>query len=117
MTNPLLRKLSNFVACRKIQQQALGTLTSRPKSYAASLTSSVEGDPTSGVYLILDGVGISATRSETMVGGRSCPTSSPVTICDQRIFVLNRLDHNIGTFGTRRALPKSRKEAIIDLTG
>ena len=55
MTNPLLRKLSNFVRLSEDQQQALETLTSRPKSYAGQSDIVCEGDPTSGVYLILDG--------------------------------------------------------------
>ncbi|MEX0953582.1 MAG: Crp/Fnr family transcriptional regulator [Rhizobiaceae bacterium] len=114
MTNPLTRKLSNFVRLSEDERQALDVLISKPKLYADQTDILSEGDPTSGVYFILAGW---AFRYKIGEDGRRQIMSYfvPGDICDQRIFVLKLMDHNIGTL-TEVSVAKASKEAIIKLT-
>jgi CRP-like cAMP-binding protein len=114
MTNPLTRKLSNFVRLSEDERQALDALISRPTSYASQTDIVCEGDPTSGVYFVLEGW---AYRYKVGSDGRRQIMAYfvPGDICDQRIFVLKRMDHNIGTL-TDASVAGVAKEAIIKLT-
>jgi CRP-like cAMP-binding protein len=96
--DPLIRKLSNYTKLLKAHQQALERLAQKPKLVAAHTDLVREGDSTNGVYLILTGW---ACRYKVLPDGERQIMSYfiPGDLCDQRIFILKRMDHSIGTRG------------------
>lgn len=114
MTNPLVRKLSNFVRLSQDERQALDALVTKPTLSDSNADIVREGEATSGIYLILDGWAFRYKIGED--GRRQIMTYFvPGDICDQRIFVLKRMDHNIGTL-TKAHIAEVSKETIIKLT-
>jgi CRP-like cAMP-binding protein len=114
MANPLIRKLSNYVDLSEDDRQALGSLVQESKSFAAHADLIHEGDPTAGVYLILTGW---ACRYKVLPDGQRQIMAYfiPGDLCDQRIFILKRMDHSIGTV-TPATVAVIPAETIISLT-
>ncbi len=114
MANPLTRKLSNYVDLSEDDRQALESLAQHPKTFAAHTDIISEGDPTGGVYLILTGW---ACRYKVLPDGQRQIMAYfiPGDLCDQRIFILKRMDHSIGTV-TPATVAVIPAETIISLT-
>jgi CRP-like cAMP-binding protein len=115
MDNPLIRKLSSYVRLSGEDRQALGSLGQNTMHVAAHTDLIHEGDPTGGVYLILMGW---ACRYKTLPDGQRQIMAYfiPGDICDQRIFVLRRMDHSISTVtpATVAVIPKERMISLTD---
>jgi len=114
MSNPLVRKLSNYVDLPEDERKALDDLVRQPKAVAAHTDLVYEGDPTDGVYLILSGW---ACRYKILPDGQRQIMAYfvPGDLCDQRIFILKQMDHCIGTV-TAGAVATIAAETMIDLT-
>ncbi|PVE21658.1 cyclic nucleotide-binding protein [Microvirga sp. KLBC 81] len=114
MINPLVRKLSNYVDLPEEDREALESLAKSPKAVAAHTDLIHEGDPTDGVYLILTGW---ACRYKILPDGQRQIMAYfvPGDLCDQRIFVLRRMDHCIGTV-TPTTVAVIAAQTMIDLT-
>lgn len=116
ITNPLIRKLSNYVRLSDEERHALERLADKPKHYQAHADIIHEGDPTGDIYLILTGW---AYRSKVLPDGHRQIMAYfiPGDICDQRIFVLKRMDHSITTVtpATVAVIPKKGMIALTDL--
>ena len=112
--NPLVRKLSNYVDLPEDERMALDALVQKPKAVAAHTDLVREGDPTDGVYLILTGW---ACRYKMLPDGQRQIMAYfvPGDLCDQRIFILKRMDHCIGTI-TPSTVAIIAAETMIDLT-
>lgn len=114
MSNPLIRKLSNYADLTEDERKALASLPDEPKPVPARTDLIREGNPTDGIYLILSGW---ACRYKVLPdGGRQIMAYFiPGDLCDQRIFILRRMDHSIGTL-TAAIVKVIPAETIIDLT-
>ena len=114
MSNPLVRKLSNYVDLPEDDRKALEALAQAPKVVAAHTDIIREGDPMDGVYLILTGW---ACRYKILPDGQRQLMAYfiPGDLCDQRIFILERMDHCIGTI-TPATVAVIAAQTMIDLT-
>jgi CRP-like cAMP-binding protein len=114
MSNPLVRKLSNYVDLPEDDRRALEALAQAPKAVAAHTDLIREGDPTDGVHLILSG---SACRYKILPDGQRQIMGYfiPGDLCDQRIFILKRMDHCIGTV-IPATVAVIAAQTMIDLT-
>jgi CRP-like cAMP-binding protein len=115
MDNPLIRKLSNYVRLSEEDRQALDSLGRNTAHFAAHTDLIHEGDPTGGIYLILTGW---ACRYKVLPDGQRQIMAYfiPGDICDQRVFVLRRMDHSISTVtpATVAVIPKERMISLTD---
>lgn len=114
MANPLIGKLSNYVDLSNDDRQALESLAQQPKTFTAHTDLIHEGDPTNGIYLILTGW---ACRYKVLPDGQRQIMAYfiPGDLCDQRIFILKRMDHSIGTM-TPATVAIIPPQTLIDLT-
>ena len=114
MANPLIHKLSNYVDLSNGDSEALEDLAAQPKQFAAHTDLIHEGDPIGGVYLILTGW---AWRYKILSNGyrQIMAYFIPGDLCDQRIFILKRMDHSIGTI-TRATVAVIPAKTIIKVT-
>jgi CRP-like cAMP-binding protein len=112
--NPLIRKLGNYVDLQEGEREALEELTRNSKPISAHTDLIREGDPTDGVYLIMTGW---ACRYKILPDGERQIMAYFIAgdLCDQRIFVLKRMDHSIGTV-TPVAVAVITAQTIIDIT-
>ena len=114
MPNPLIRKLDNYVHLSQDDREALESTAQATKYFAVHTDLIHEGDPTNDIYLILSGW---AYRYKRLPDGRRQIMAYliPGDLCDQRIFVLRRMDHCIGT-ATPATVAVIPTEAMISLT-
>jgi CRP-like cAMP-binding protein len=101
MNNPLLRKLSNFIALSEAESQAVVDSCRDVREVAAREDVIAQGDRTGGVKLLLEGF---ACRYKTLEDGRRQIVAYfvPGDLCDLRVFILKRMDHSIGAIAPSR---------------
>jgi CRP-like cAMP-binding protein len=114
MPNPLIRKLENFVRLSPDEKRAIEEAAARTKGFKAKADIIHEDDPTDGIYLILSGW---AFRYKVMPDGRRQIVAYfvPGDLCDQRIFILEKMDHCIGTI-TPAVVAIIPAEEMVELT-
>jgi len=112
--NPLIRKLSNYADLSEGDRIVLERLAQKPQQFPAHTDLIREGDPTDGLCLILTGW---ACRYKGLPDGERQIMAYfiPGDLCDQRIFILKRMDHSIGTI-TSATVAVIPAETVIDLT-
>jgi CRP-like cAMP-binding protein len=108
------RKLSHYVDLREEELDALDSLVQHPRLLAPHTDLIREGDRTDGVFAILAGW---ACRYKVLPSGERQIMAYFIAgdLCDQRIFILRRMDHCIGTL-TASTVAVIPAEAVIDLT-
>ena len=96
MTNPLLRKLENFERLSTLEKQALLSATNVIATVGARKVIVQEGDKPRGAHVIIKGF---ACRYKILAdGGRQIMDFLiPGDLCDGHLFVLQAMDHSIGT--------------------
>jgi CRP-like cAMP-binding protein len=101
MNNPLLRKLSNFIALSEEESQAVVDSCRDVREVAAREDVITQGDRTGGVKLLLEGF---ACRYKSLEDGRRQIVAYfvPGDLCDLRVFILKRMDHSIGAIAPSR---------------
>ncbi|WP_262269979.1 Crp/Fnr family transcriptional regulator [Microvirga yunnanensis] len=114
LMNLLIRKLSNYIMLPEADERTLEGLSQTPTHIAAHTDLIREDAPPDGVYLILSGW---ACRYKTLPDGERQIMAYfiPGDLCDQRIFVLKRMDHSISTL-TPAKVAVIPAETMIDLT-
>ncbi|WP_114949065.1 Crp/Fnr family transcriptional regulator [Microvirga calopogonii] len=112
--NPLIRKLSNYITLPEADQRTLEGLSQTPKLVAAHTDLIREDAPPDDVYLITSGW---ACRYKALPDGQRQIMAYfiPGDLCDQRIFVLKRMDHSISTL-TPATVAVIPAQTMIDLT-
>lgn len=95
MTNPLVKKLGRFAAFDSADIAALETLSKHPRLTLAHGDLIREGDRPEAVFLLLEGW---AYRYKILKDGSRHILAYliPGDLCDIHIFMLKRMDHNIG---------------------
>jgi CRP-like cAMP-binding protein len=114
MTNPLLRKLSNFTALSEEEARAVDECCQDIREVAAREDVISQGDRTGGVKLLLEGF---ACRYKVLEDGRRQIVAYfvPGDLCDLRVFILKRMDHSIGALVASRVATIS-PENVLKLT-
>ena len=113
-TSLLIRKLECFQPLSQ-EDKALLERCSRPlRQYAAKQDIIREGDSTKNVFLILAGF---ACRYKIIEGGRRQIMAYlvPGDFCDFQVFILNEMDHNIGTLSACQVVEIPRP-VILEVT-
>jgi CRP-like cAMP-binding protein len=114
LMNSLIRKLSTYIDLPQADQRALEELSQTQQHVAAHTDLIREGASPDGVYLILTGW---ACRYKVLPDGERQIMAYFISgdLCDQRIFLLKRMDHSIGTI-TSATVAVIPAETMIDLT-
>ncbi|MFC3125408.1 Crp/Fnr family transcriptional regulator [Pseudoroseomonas globiformis] len=114
-SNPLIRKLSNFVPLSVSDRQILDDLAQPEEQFAIDVDIAAEGAVPRSVFLLKEGI---AMRYRDLPdGGRQIMTFLiPGDLCDMHVFLLKEMDHSIGTITPVRVAPISR-ESIMGLFG
>jgi CRP-like cAMP-binding protein len=114
MTNPLLRKLSNFTKLSDEECAAVNECTQDVREFAARDDVISQGDRTGGVKLLLEGF---ACRYKVLEDGRRQIVAYfvPGDLCDLRVFILKRMDHSIGALVASKVATIS-PENVLKLT-
>ena len=112
--NPLTRKLVNFAPLSHADRQVLETLLGSEQSFPADVDIICEGMAPRAVFLLKEGM---AARYRNLPdGGRQIITFLiPGDLCDLRAFMLQAMDHSIGTITASRiaSIPRSRIMDIV----
>ncbi|HEV7713958.1 MAG TPA: Crp/Fnr family transcriptional regulator [Steroidobacteraceae bacterium] len=110
----LIRKLESFAKLSAVERQALQDTSVTTSRFPAHTDLIQEGDPTDGVHLIIDGF---ACRYKLLADGRRQIVAFcvPGDLCDLRVFVLQRMDHAIGTLSPTHVARLSR-DTVLELT-
>ena len=110
-SNPLARKLSNFVALSASDKELLDRVASGDERFAADTDLVSEGMKPRSVFLLLEGM---AVRYRNLPdGGRQIMTFLIAgDLCDSHVFLLKTMDHSIGTITPVRVAPLSRDDII-----
>lgn len=95
MINPLVAKLSKFVALGDAEVAALEHLSRNPRQMAADKSLISEGSQPKYVFLLMDGW---AYRYKHLADGKRQILAFliPGDLCDVHIFVFDEMDHSIG---------------------
>ena len=113
MHHALTRKLSGFVDLSFDEQAAVGALIPRIREVDARVDLTREGDVPEDVHLILDGF---ACRYKMLPNGQRQIMAYliPGDFCDLNVFILDEMDHNIGTIAPCKvaAIPRSAIDKI-----
>jgi CRP-like cAMP-binding protein len=114
MTNPLLRKLSNFTKLSDEECAVVNECTRDIREFAARDDVISQGDRTGGVKLLLAGF---ACRYKVLEDGRRQIVAYfvPGDLCDLRVFILKRMDHSIGAIVASKVATIS-PENVLKLT-
>jgi CRP-like cAMP-binding protein len=114
MTNPLLRKLSNFTTLSDEEARAVDECCQDIREVAAREDVISQGDRTGGVKLLLEGF---ACRYKVLEDGRRQIVAYfvPGDLCDLRVFILKRMDHSIGALVASKIATIS-PENVLKLT-
>lgn len=113
-TGLLVRKLECFHPLSREDKALLGRCDRPLRQYAAKQDIIREGDGTEYVYLILAGF---ACRYKIIEGGRRQIMAYlvPGDFCDFQVFILNEMDHNIGTLSACQVVEIPRS-VILEVT-
>ena len=107
MKNALIRKLESFEALTDQDHQALHAFVLRNRSVGARVDLVQEGDAPEHVHLILDGY---ACRYKVLSDGQRQIMAYfvPGDFCDLNVFILDQMDHSIGTITACQVVEISR---------
>ena len=115
MTNLLSRKLQNFVTLDQFDLDLLDRVVQRSRIVPADKDLIVEGDKPSDVHLILRGF---ACRYKILRnGGRQIMAYLvPGDLCDLHVFLLDHMDHSLGTLSECEVvdLPRATIVEMLD---
>jgi len=114
MQNALTRKLESYDELSDADRRALNDLVPRIRQVGARVDLIREGDEPDKVLLILDGF---ACRYKVLPDGQRQIMAYlvPGDFCDLNVFILDEMDHNIGTISACQVVDIPRK-AIDDIT-
>ena len=114
MQNALIRKLESFEELSDADRAALRTFVPRVRQVSARTDLIQEGDVPGDVHLILDGY---ACRYKVLPDGQRQIMAFfvPGDFCDLNVFILDQMDHSIGTISpcTVAAIPRQAIENVI----
>jgi len=113
MTNPLIRKLSNFTRLSDEEKLAIEALVAKTKRIGAKQDIIREGDAPGQVHLVLDGF---ACRYKTLPDGRRKILAYfvPGDFCELRVFIMSEMDHSICTI-TPSTLASMSQRSVLEL--
>jgi CRP-like cAMP-binding protein len=113
MHHALIRKLESFETLTNQDHHALAAFVSRVRQVGPKVDLAREGNPPENVHLILDGY---ACRYKVLPSGRRQIMAFfvPGDFCDLNVFILDQMDHNIGTLSTCQIvdIPRSAIDAV-----
>lgn len=114
MQDALIRKLESYEVLSDAERHALGALSLHVRQVTARTDLIREGDPPETVHLILEGF---ACRYKILPNGQRQIMAFfvPGDFCDLNVFILDAMDHCIGTISACRVADVPRK-AIEDIT-
>jgi CRP-like cAMP-binding protein len=114
MQDALIRKLESFQELTNEDRGALNALVPRFRQVGPRTDLIQEGDPPDFVYLILDGY---ACRYKVLPNGQRQIMAYlvPGDFCDLNIFILDQMDHSIGTISACQVveIPRHAIEAVM----
>lgn len=112
--NPLARKLGNFADFSKGDLRLLDDLSSNTTTLKAGTDLIKEGDRPDDVIYLIEGW---AARYKILAGGQRQITAFliPGDLCDIHIFILKKMDHDIGLLSDARVarIPKADMLALM----
>jgi len=113
MQNTLSRKLEGFEALSDQDRRALNGLVPRIRQMGPRIDLIREGEEPENVHLILDGF---ACRYKVLPDGQRQVMAFlvPGDFCDLNVFILDQMDHNIGTISQCQVvdIPRASIDAI-----
>ena len=113
MQHALIQKLESFDALTDEDHQALNAFVPRVRQVGARVNLARKGDKPEHVHLILDGY---ACRYKVLPGGqrRIMALFVPGDFCDLNVFILDEMDHSIGTISACQVvdIPRSAIEEV-----
>jgi CRP-like cAMP-binding protein len=114
MQQALTRKLEGFEDLSDEDRWALNSLVPRVRQVGARVDLIQEGDAPENVHLILDGF---ACRYKVLPNGRRqiMALLVPGDFCDLNVFILDQMDHNIGTISACQVVDIPR-QSIEEIT-
>ena len=114
MQDALTRKLEAYEILTDEDRKTLRGLVTRVRSVGARIDLIQEGDPPEHVHLILDGF---ACRYKVLAGGQRQIMAFlvPGDFCDLNVFILDHMDHSIGTLSACSVVDIPRR-AIDEIT-
>lgn len=114
MQHALIRKLESFEALTEQDHQALRAFVPRVRQVSAKVDLVREGDAPENVHLILEGY---ACRYKVLPNGQRQIMAYflPGDFCDLNVFILDQMDHSIGTISACQVVDISRA-AIEEVT-
>jgi CRP-like cAMP-binding protein len=115
MQHALTRKLECFESLSDEDRQALEGLVPRIRQVGARVDLIQEGDEPENVHLILDGL---ACRYKVLPDGKRqiMALMVPGDFCNLNVFILDQMDHNIGTISACQVVDIPRR-AVDEITG
>lgn len=113
MSNPLVRKLENFVRLSPEEKQALEKIAQPARRLGAREDVIRDGERPRHVHVVLEGW---ACRYKQLEDGRRQVISIflPGDLCDPHVFVLRKMDHSLGTL-TPVVLAEISESAIREI--
>lgn len=114
MQQALVRKLEGYEELSDQDRQALNGLVSKIRHVGPRVDLIQEGDPPENVHLILDGF---ACRYKVLPNGQRQIMAFlvPGDFCDLNVFILDQMDHAIGTISSCHVVDIPR-QAIEEIT-
>ncbi|MCJ2106744.1 Crp/Fnr family transcriptional regulator [Methylobacterium sp. E-041] len=114
MQHALIRKLESYETLSDKDLRALNALVPRIRQVGARVDLASEGDPPDNVHLVLDGF---ACRYKVLADGsrQIMAYLVPGDFCDLNVFILDQMDHNIGTISKCQVADIPR-QAIEEIT-
>ena len=113
MQDALTRKLEGYEPLSDADRAALGALVPKVRHVAARVDLIHEGDAPESVHLILEGY---ACRYKVLPGGQRqiMAIFVPGDFCDLNVFILDQMDHTIGTISPCQvvSIPRQSVEEI-----
>lgn len=114
-TNPLTLKLQSFAQLSSHDRRMLDELVTNVRQVPARTDLIREGDKPSNVYLVMEGF---ACRHKVLPDGKRHIMAYllPGDFCDLHVFILNQMDHNLGTLSPCRIveIPRSKILKLIE---
>ncbi|MCK2056858.1 Crp/Fnr family transcriptional regulator [Methylobacterium sp. 37f] len=114
MQDALIRKLESFQELTNEDRGALNALVPRFRNVGPHIDLIREGEPPNDIHLILDGY---ACRYKVLPNGQRqiMAYMVPGDFCDLNVFILDQMDHNIGTITACQVvdIPRYAIEAVM----
>lgn len=114
LDNTLVQKLARFVALSEEEKSILARIVTHKRTIAAKKDIIAEDDKPEHITVILEGF---ACRYKHMENGERQITAYliPGDFCDLHVFLLDAMDHNIGTL-SRCTVANISREDVLELT-